>query len=454
MLISESRHSVQSNLLSFLFGLCITMRLFVFVGTMSVADVISLLCAPFIVFKQFWRIKREGFCCYLIMCIFLIIALIISSYLNGERLGDFYKYVVSYGGLIAYFLVFYSLFRDNPKGIGWFFFGYAVSGIITIWVLNTSVLEADAAGLRHFGQKETEDIVADALFWTGKISAFGQLPIIMSYLKTPIAYSVAYPLLFVASAFFLTTSARGQSAGIMVSAVLFAVVRKSRTRMVKLGRHIIVACILALLALLTYKAVYSYLAREGVLGYGAKEKYDNQTLRGTSALSILMNSRVEFFMGLFAVLDHPIKGFGANRVDKNGYMMQYVLKFGVDEDVQRQLYFEEMAARLGGIRRIPTHSHIIGAWASCGIFGLIFYVWYLWLMYIHLRRYIAVIPQWFGYFAITMPLMLFGIFFSPMKLRWDVALLAFCMLYAKGVAQGRISMPLNVELEARRYCVD
>jgi len=272
MVDSKSRHSVQSNVLSFLFGLCITMRLFVFVGTMSVADVISLICAPFIVLKQFRRIKREGFSCYIIMCIFLIAALIISSLLNGERLVDFYKYVISYGGLIAYFLVFYALYHDNPKGIGWFFLGYAISGVITIWVLNTSVLDADVAGIRHFGQKETEDIVADALFWTGRISAFGQLPIIMSYLKTPIAYSVSYPLLFVASAFFLTTSARGQSAGILISAALFAVVRKSRIRMVKLGQHIIVACILCLMALFTYKASYSYLASEGVLGYGAKEK--------------------------------------------------------------------------------------------------------------------------------------------------------------------------------------
>jgi len=447
-----NRHNFLANFGLFALGLGITARVFIFVGTMIVSDILSILFMPFLFLRLFKEMKKEGFVIYIYMCLSLILGLIFSSIYNGETFADLYKAVISYIGLISYFLVFYATLRNNPRGLGWFFFGYALSGIITIWFFNAAVLESQTLpGMRYFGNKTVEEVMNDSLFWVGRISSIGQLPIIASYLKTPLMYSVSYPILFVIAALLLTISGRGQSASILISGALISLCGKSRRKMLRIKRHFVLMLIVVLVAVISYKFCYSYLASHGVLGADAQAKYEGQTARGTDAISVLLSSRAYVFMGLYAAIHHPLVGFGSNNIDKEDFSLQYAMKYGVDEDVRNQVFFNAQALKYGYMRRIPTHSHIIGAWVSCGLIGLVFFIWYLVLLFKHVMNYLAVVPQWFGYFAISVPSILFSIFFSPMRSRWDIALFAFCALYARAIARGRIVLPYDMEKEARKY---
>ena len=63
----------------------------------------------------------------------------------------------------------------------------------------------------------------------------------------------------------------------------------------------------------------------------------------------------------------------------------------------------------------------------------------------------AVIPQWFGYFAMSIPLFLWDLFFSPLVGRNILDCFFVCLFFAKGIGQGRLALPYAMEREARKY---
>lgn len=435
----------------FLLGLFSLTRIYFVIGTVFISELLCDIIAPFLMLKCWRRMRREGFALYVYLVIAMVIGLFASSLYNHAGLKDIYKNAINYYALISFFVVFYHLIGKNMRSLGWFFLGFAISGVITIWVLNVTVVDADMYGGKMYGEASVEDVTSYALFWTNKIKGFGQIPIIWSYLGTPLLYSCSIPVVLTVAALFLTISGRGQSIAALMGGALMILVQKSRKRMSGLGRHIWVVLVAGISVVVLYKGIYSKLAKSGVLGIDARAKYEGQSAYGSSALRILMRSRSEFFTSLYAVLHHPIMGFGTLNLDKGGYVGKYVERFGADRDLLLYIYVQKKVLERGSTMALPQHSHIVGSWCACGILGLIFYVWYLWLVYQFMRRYMSAVPQWFGFFSLYIPSTIFNIFFSPMVNRWPIALLAVCMLYAKAIAKGKVILPYDMEMEARRY---
>lgn len=71
-------------------------------------------------------------------------------------------------------------------------------------------------------------------------------------------------------------------------------------------------------------------------------------------------------------------------------------------------------------------------------------------MYIYLRRDIDVVPQWFGYLAMTMPSMLWNVFFSPYGGRTTFALYFVVLMFNRAVARGRIALPPKMMREKQK----
>ena len=444
-----NRDTKVSSALLFLLGLGSATKIFFF-GALALSELVIFLIVPLLFLKQFKRMRREGFLTFVYMLGLIVIGMLVSAAWNHTPFPYVFKLVAVFYGYFSYYLVFYNFLHDNFKGIGWFFVGVAISEVITIWSLNLTA-EVSSVGYGVVSKVEAEQVINGPLFWIGTIRRFGQLPMVMEYLKTPLAYSLSFPLLFVGFALVTSISGRAQSMCVLVGWAMILLGRKSRKFMRMIGHHTRAFLIVGMLVLIAYKFTYSYAARSGWLSSDAQTKYEHQTEQGTGALAMLMSGRTEFFIALMAIKDHPIIGFGPAAEDQYGYTEKFLTKYGTYEDIQQYYFMWQYMMYHGARPMIPTHSYLMAGWVWCGLPGAIFFVWMLIVLYKHIKYYLDAIPQWYGYFALTIPSMVWSIFFNPFGARWNIGLLMACIYFARAVGSGKMILPYDLEMEARRH---
>ena len=446
---AERRRRGHIASLLFLLGLFAETKVYLY-GAIALSELVIFALTPILVLKHYYRMRREGFLPFIFMMGGLIVSMLMSSAWNHTPLPYVIKQFAMLYGILAYYICFYELLRRNMRGLGWFFFGLAISSIITIYALNPTATVTES-GFAYIGQEDTYDIVRGPLFWISRIRAFGQIPLVGAYLQTPIVYSVLTPIAFAVFAMVSTISGRSAALVVLLSSLLIFIGRKSREKMQRISRHFLVFVVLGLIGVVLFKFVYSYTASTGMLGEDARGKYEKQTSQGGGMLRLLMGGRKEFFTAIPAALDNPIMGYGSNPLDTHGYAYQFILKYGDETDIKSYNKWRLDALRVGYQIPIPTHSHVMWAWITCGLFGLIFFLWWLYLIYQYLRHYIAAIPQWYGYFALTIPSFLWNFFFSPITQRWQLGLFAACLFFARAVGRGTMRLPPDMELEAEKH---
>ena len=446
---AERRRRGRVAFLLFLLGVFAETKVY-FYGAIAFSEFVIFALAPLIVLKHYYRMRREGFLPFVFMMGGLILSMLISSAWNHTPLPYVIKQFAQFYGILAYYICFYELLQQNLRGLGWFFFGVAISYFITIYAFNPKVTVM-ASGVGYIGQQEVYDIVRGPLFWISGVKMLGQILIIGAYLQAPMAYSILAPLAFVAFSLVSTVSGRSAALVVLLSSLLIFIGRKSREKMRRISRHFVIFTVLGLIGLVLFKFIYSYTASTGLLGEAARGKYEAQTSQGSGMLRLLMSGRKEFFTAIPAAIHRPIMGYGPQAEDKDGYALQFLLKYGDESDIQHYNAMRLRAARTGWVMSIPTHSYVMSAWVWCGLFGLIFFLWWLYLIYQYLRHYIAAIPQWYGYFALTIPSFLWHFFFSPITGRWSLGLFAACLFFARAVGRGTMRLPPDMELEAEKY---
>lgn len=446
---SERRRRGLVAFLLFLLGVFAETKVY-FYGCIALSELVVFALAPLFLLSHYSRMRREGFLPFVLMMGGLMVNMLISSAWNHTPFTYVVKLFAVFYGILAYYICFYELLRRNLKGLGWFFLGAAISSVITIYAFNPQAVVSES-GFGYIGEADTYDVVHGPLFWISRLNSFGQIPIMGAYLQTPLSYSILAPFAFVSFSLISTVSGRSAALATLLGAVIILVGRKRRQTMRKISRHFLSFIFIGLIGLVIFKALYSYTASTGMLGEEARSKYEKQTSRGSGMLKLLMSGRKEFFMAIPAALHRPIMGYGPRAEDTGGYAEQFLLKYGDETDIRMYNAARLQALRTGWKMQIPTHSHIMAAWVWCGLFGLIFFLWWLYLIYQHMRYYIAAIPQWYGYFALTIPSLLWHFFFSPFGSRWSLGLLAACLFFARAVGRGNMRLPPDMELEAERY---
>ena len=443
-------NKVCSSFFLFLLGLGVATKLY-FLGTISFSELVIFPLAPLIFLRQYSSMRRDGFLPFIYMLMLLFSGMLASSWWNRTPYPFVVKLFAVYYGFFAFYVVFYFLLRDNFMGIGWFFIGAAISGVITIWAFNPHA-EVGEGGFAQVANAASETVIHGPLFWIGKLRSFGQLPIMINYFKTPLAYSIAAPVLFVVFALFNTISGRAQSFCVLLGGAMMFIGKKSRVKMRRVKKHFIVFLVVGVMVVSCYKLVYTYAASRGILGEEARHKYEVQTSEGSSILSLLMAGRKEFFIAATAIWDHPLIGFGPRAEDCDGYAEKFLRKYGSDQEIAAYSYYQIRYVIGMGLRpQIPTHSHIMSAWLWCGLPGLLFWLWILYQIYRYIRYYSATIPQWYGYFALVIPGTLWSIFFNPISSRSAVPLLMSCIMFARAIGKGWMALPYDMEIEARKY---
>ena len=199
------------------------------------------------------------------------------------------------------------------------------------------------------------------------------------------------------------------------------------------------------------KNLYQYTASKGLLGDKAQSKFYSQTKQGQDVMSILMAGRAEFFIGMRAIFDNPIMGFGAMAEDEKGYWADFIWRYGNIDDYELFNKLTARRAQYGGRLYIPVHSYIVSFWGLSGIIGLIFSIYIFYLIFIFFRRYLYAIPNWSGYFACSIPTVIWGMFFSPYGHGITGPMLFTGLLMARAVGMGKMSLPYPILKEAQEY---
>lgn len=433
------------NAIMFLLGLGSYTKIYAF-GLISFSEIGMFLFAPLYFFKN----RRYLASCGMMPIIMLIFAMmagnLIGKIVNNVSYVVFVKDIATYYSAFAAVVVFFAMLTRSPKSLGYFVVGAFLSSIISIFAFNPQ-LNFDGGGFGQMTTLSVEETVQGVMFWFSKVNQAVKLPIAAAYLNIPILYPiVALPA---AAMFSIMSSVSGRSAaaGCLASWFFICICRKSSIRMVRMGRHVVLFGVIAVLGVYAVKTAYSYSASRGILGGAAQDKYYAQTKGNDSLLSVLIGGRTEFFVALRACFDRPIIGIGPYAIDKNGYYRDLLLKYGDDKDLE---YYQYTVQKLG-VALIPQHSCITMFWARAGIFGLIFWLYVLWIFIRYFVKDMGVVPHWFGYLALVIPEFVFTIFFNPYTNRIEPMLAVACVLVSRAIAKGSVLLPEDVIREICKH---
>lgn len=260
---------------------------------------------------------------------------------------------------MAQFPGVYWLLYDKPKRFLYFLIAVGVVSIPNLYLFGPEVDESD------FGMMG-ENIW---LYYYLVPIAIGCISWL--YYKGKITAPTATIMMLCFGIFMLFHNSRNVFLTMTLSAILLYQIDRTKGqpfhRRVSMFRvRIVNIFIMLFLGALIVNSVYESLASRHILGEYAYQKYQTQI----QADNILEGGRAETFMGIELIRRKPIIGYGSYAMDKGD---KFHKEFASTSGKKYRRPFEE--------RRMPAHSHIVGAWMWNGIGGGIFWLYVLLLMW-------------------------------------------------------------------------
>lgn len=415
-------------------------------GSLGVSELFVFLAAPFVFVHDYKQLQRDGFVPILVLCFLTMLGCVVSTVYNHLPAMYFIKGFASPYAIFALIVILHKLLRANIDGLKWLMLGLAVTVVLSTFILQpTTEIEKYAQG--EGGIKATAAVMTSPIFWIGRLKPWVMLPVTGWYFKTPMLYLCFASIAFAVFAMFSTESGRAVALSMLFTTIVLLVGRKKICYMniikQKFWFFVVAALIIAPMINMTYK----YAATSGVLGEKAEEKYRHQSESGDSILAILMKGRVNFFACMYVGCKRPIVGYGPWAPDYDGVTGEFIYKYGSQQEF---LEYCNMISN-GVFPWLGGHSQIGTFWVWYGIFGLLLVLYILLLILSHLKNRMSTIPQWYGFFAVSIPGIVWGIFFSPFSFRVEEAVLIVACLLVRCVDRGKIQLPYVMQIEIDRY---
>ena len=434
----------KKSLLFFLFGLGDSLQV---VASLSFSEIFILIAAPCLLMTGEYRQMRKTGTNVLFLS---AVAVLCGATINYFYFGSVQYYTIRRFAqvlvVICAIVVAHWMLRKDMTGYKWWLVGVAISMVVSTFVFQQAVEVAKSQG------GDVKEIMQGPIFWIQRIVNFIYLPISGWYLKTPQLYAVGAPVAFAISCLITTISGRSAAIASLGVAALMLVAGKSVSSIKRVHRYFWLFLFGAFILLPFANAGYRYLALSGKLGELAERKYLGQTQGEKGLMRLLIGGRSEALVGIYACMHQPILGFGLCGRDPKGYHDEFIREFGTREDIEHIHVTEQWLARFGLKQAdfgIPTHSFIGAFWVYFGIFGLIFWLYVLFVFFRYLKRDACAVPQWYGWIACLLPNTVWNIFFSPFSGRILVTMLAVACLLVRAVRLGRLNLPGEMVREIR-----
>ena len=268
----------------------------------------------------------------------------------------------------------------------------------------------------------------------------------------PTAVNIGAPLFMAFFAMFTSQSGRSSALVSLGFVVLVLVGGRSRRTMVRISKYFWMLCCTGIVGVFVAYNAYKTAATRGWLGEDARVKYELQSQGEDSIGRLILGGRAEAFVGLLACRDKPIVGWGPWAIDTKGYFEEFMSKYGTMEDVIALQKTQQRLAMMGvrGDRMIKCHAYITEFWVWYGIFGLMFWIYVIFVLLRYLRQDCFIVPQWFAWLACAIPGMFWAIFFSPFQDRFGVSMLLVACLMVRAVRRGTFMLPFEMVQEIEK----
>lgn len=415
------------------------------VASLSITEIIVLASAPFLFLKNYRQLKNDGLGPFFILSVMVIVGCIIASVINHTPI----QYVIR--GMAATCIVACSIIfshwmlRRDPGGFKWFILGLPISAILSTFFFRSAVEVATLGD-------STEEIMAGPIFWISRLN-----PLVMAatkgwYLHVPTVINVCAPIFMASFAILTSISGRSSALTTLAFAMLVVIGGKSRRSISRISRHFWMLCTIGLCFISSAYMAYKISASRGWLGEDARKKYESQTKGGRGGVfQLLVGGRAESFIGLLACRDKPIIGWGPWAKDEGGYVEEFMVKYGTWEDVANLMKMREWYGKLGvSDSMLPCHAAITEFWAWYGIWGLVFWLYIVYVMVRYLKQDVFAVPQWYAWLACSVPGMFWALFFSPFSDRFGFPLFVVACLMARAVRKGKFQLPNEMIAEMER----
>ena len=426
----------------FLLGLGSEMQL---VASLSFTELFTLIAGPYLFTKYSWQMKRDGVMPFLVLALCVFVGCVIACLANHTPFHFALRGYAVTCILPCSIIVSYWLIRRYANGFKWFLIGAFISLILCTFVFQKSVDVSTAAGA-YASSASADAIMSGPLFWVSRLGKALMLPTKGWYLHTPILWDITIAL-FVGFYAILTT-ASGRSASLSAFAFVLILLIGGK-RLITMKRrfcaNFIFICVLGVICVFLAKTGYQVAAERGWLGDAAYKKYMGQTGGDKSLKALLLGGRMESFGGLIACVDKPIVGFGPWAMDNWGYQDEFLMKYGKQEDAEKLLANYRDGKYFSGL--IPGHSYLTCFWLWYGIFGLIFWLYVLYVFMRYLKQDCWAVPQWFAWLACSIPAYCWDVFFSPLGNRFTAMLFVVACLMTRAVRKGTFQLPLEMQQE-------
>ena len=412
------------------------------VASLSITELLVLIAAPFIFIKDYHQMRRDGVMPFFILSLMVVFGCLVASLANHTH-SQYVLRGLAVTCLVACSIVFsHWILRRDPNGFKWFVLAIPISAILSTFVFRASV------EVTSFGDS-VEEIMSGPLYWISRVSPLVLAPTKGWYLHMPWFVNVFSPL-FVAG-FAIMSSVSGRSAAL--SAVGFVVLviigGKTQRTMSRVSRHFMKLVVMGVISIGLAYSAYKVSAIQGWLGEDARRKYEMQTHGGEGGIGrLILGGRGDSFIGLLACRDKPIIGWGPWAIDENGYTEEFMARFGTMEDYDALIKSMAFRAQYGiTVNLLRCHSYITEFWAWYGIWGLVFWLYVVFVLLRYLKKDVAFVPQWYAWLACSIPGMFWGIFFSPFQDRFGCSLFVVACLMARAVRKGTFVLPLEMRDE-------
>ena len=416
------------------------------IASLSFTELFSLLAAPFLFMRYHQEMKRDGIMPFFILSICVFIGCVIACFANRT---PFYFALRGYAVtsiIPCAIITSHWLIRRDPNGFKWFLLGVALSAVLCTFIFQKSVeVSTYAQGIA--GENAADSILNNSTYLSSRLFGFCTLLTKGWYLHTPILYDVGVMIFFALLTVLTSESGRGGAvASFAFVGILLVGGKRMRTMRNRFCRKFWLLAIVAVIGVFVAKNVYSTAATQGWLGDAARKKYEMQTKGDKSLMGLLLGGRMDSFCGLIACVDKPIIGFGPWAVDRDGYAEEFLIKYGKAEDVEAMMR-SQINGNVGGEYLIPCHAYITEFWLWYGIFGLLFWLYILFVLFRYLKEDCWAVPQWFGWLACAIPGYCWGIFFSPLSNRFSPLLFVVACLMARSVRLGKFQLSREMQEE-------
>jgi hypothetical protein len=357
---------------------------FVGAGRLYLSEVVLLLLLP----PLLWRHQDSGVApipaIFVVLCLIWLDGQIATDIFRGTPLHDVERGWSKIGFTLSNFVALYLIFEGRARRFVLFGYGLAF-GLAVRYVLDPGAYGSADPWKFGYGYSLTLIIVLLASTRAAAARRFARSGLLVAAGLLNLLHDFRSLAGVCVLAAFYTATAELKGRGFARSPIRF-----SLARVLTLGALIVAVGF-------SFVSLYGYLARSGVLGTSASQKY---ALQGGSAFHLIASGRPEIFVSSRAVADSPILGHGSWAKDPRYLEMQ----IGSGAHPSATMLAQGL---------IPTHSYLMGAWVEAGFLGVPIWLWTLFLV-------AGVLARCYRYDDRLVPLIAFvafalawNVFFSP-----------------------------------------